>query len=152
VAAYGPTFGPWPVLRASEEGDDAPLRTLSPPMRDAEAAISQHAASGETAWSGDGRFPLTGLSRSAGFAPLSGRGGECDVRRRLGPPVERPPREIPLTHARDPPAADDTRHLRRWMTRLHRYTSSLRLLPLRWTCPPRLFAIRLLRGVCMWRL
>jgi len=57
---------------------------------------------------GDGGFPLTGLSRRDGFAPLPGRGGERNVRSRLGPPVERPPRVIPLTCTRDPPAAEIT--------------------------------------------
>jgi len=107
VAAYGPVFGPWPVRHAEGEGDDAPLWMLSPPSRDAEF-VSQPATSIKSVWTGDGRFPLTGLSRSAGFAPLSGRGDERDVRRRLGPPVERPLRDIPLTRVRDPPAADDT--------------------------------------------
>ena len=106
VAAYGPVLGPWPVRRAEGEVDDAPLRTLSPPSRDTEV-VSLPAASLGTVWTGDGRFPLSGLSRTAGFAPLSSRVDELDVRRRLGPPVERLQREIPLTRARDPPAAVD---------------------------------------------
>jgi len=68
VAAYGPIIGPWPVRRAEGEGSDAPLWTLSPPSRDAEV-VSPPAASLGTVWTGDGRFPLSGLSRSAGFAP-----------------------------------------------------------------------------------
>jgi len=55
-----------------------------------------------------GGFPLAGLSRRDGFAPLPGHGGERDVRSRLGPPVEQPPRVIPLTRARDPPAVEIT--------------------------------------------
>jgi len=106
VAAYGPVIGPWPVRRAEGEGGDVPLRTLSPPSRDA-GVVSLPPTSLGTVWTGDGRFPLSGLSRSAGFAPLFGRSDECDVQRRLGPPVERPPRDIPLTRAWDPPAAVD---------------------------------------------
>jgi len=96
------------VLRRTvkEEDDGSFERPTSLPSRDAGLATLQPVASGGDVSADDGGFPLAGLSRRDGFAPLPGRGGERDIRSRLGPPVERPPRVIPLTRVGDPPAAE----------------------------------------------
>jgi len=122
VTAHCPFSGPLPVLRraGAEEGDSSPEWPASAPTRDSGPTEVQPVASGGSVTAGNGGFPLTGLSRRDGFAPLPGRGGERDVRSRLGPPVKRPPREILLTRVRIPRPRKSLLHFCGWITRVHR--------------------------------
>jgi len=97
VTAFRPFPGPQPVLPHPEEGSGTGVaktfvpitsgQSPSPPNRDPGMGEVRPAASGGLDSAGDGGFPLVGIARSVEDATLPSRGRECDVQRRLGPPV-----------------------------------------------------------------